>query len=217
MTESEWLSSTDAEAMLRFLQLVARSGESIFDPKRSALLAVPPSDRKLRLFSCAWCRWLWPKLSERSRQAVEVAEQFADGRISREKLDLARAAIGEPLRVHRWGREDGCPYCAALPNAVLAAAGPTRWRRRPGEADVQLTQLRDIFGNPFRPLPARRFPTHVVGVAQACYDAFPAVGMEFAVLADALEELGEAEAAAHCREKDHAKGCHILDWVLGKS
>ena len=40
---------------------------------------------------------------------------------------------------------------------------------------------------------------------------------EFAVLADALEELGEAEAAAHCRTEMHAKGCFVLDWITGRS
>jgi len=217
MTESEWLSSTDSAAMLDFLQMDRRSGESAPGRRQGDLLPFPPSDRKLRLFSCAWCRWLWPKLSERARRAVQAAELFADGAISQEELDAARSAIGEPSRSQPMGREEECAYGAAVASAAYTITGPVRWRRRPGEADVQLTQLRDIFGNPFRVLPARRFPTHIVGVAQACYDAFPAVGMEFAVLADALEELGEAEAAAHCREKDHVKGCHIIDWVLGKS
>ena len=39
---------------------------------------------------------------------------------------------------------------------------------------------------------------------------------QYLILADALEEQGEGQAAAHCREPLHAKGCHILDWILQK-
>jgi hypothetical protein len=42
------------------------------------------------------------------------------------------------------------------------------------------------------------------------------VSDQFLILADALEELGEDEAAEHAREPVHVRGCHLLDWVLGK-
>jgi hypothetical protein len=75
---------------------------------------------------------------------------------------------------------------------------------------------RCIFGNPWRPLPPRSFPAHVLGLAQSIYAAFPAVSEDYPILADALDEIGEAEAAAHCRLESHAKGCCVVDWVLGK-
>ena len=59
MTEAEWLTCTDPQAMLAFLR-----GKV--------------SDRKLRLFGVACCRRVWQpiKVPER-RQAVEAAELYA--------------------------------------------------------------------------------------------------------------------------------------------
>jgi hypothetical protein len=85
------------------------------------------------------------------------------------------------------------------------------------ELQQQIPILRDIFGNVFRPPQPRTFPKHVLGLARSCYAAFPEVRDEFLILADALEEAGETTAAAHCREKVHVKGCHVIDLILGKS
>jgi hypothetical protein len=54
------------------------------------------------------------------------------------------------------------------------------------------------------------------GLAEVCYAALPGQTPELAVLADALHDLGEEQAGAHLREGNHVKGCHVLDWVLGR-
>ena len=61
MTETEWLACADLTPMLDFLRGKA-------------------SDRNLRLFAVACCRRVWHLLKDgRSRRAVEISEQNADG------------------------------------------------------------------------------------------------------------------------------------------
>jgi len=77
----------------------------------------------------------------------------------------------------------------------------------------------DVFGNPFRPAtvdPTWRTAT-VTSLAQAIYterafDRLP-------ILADALEDAGctDADILNHCRQPgEHARGCWVVDLVLGK-
>jgi hypothetical protein len=80
MTEPEWLACKDAWKMLRFLRFQA-------------------SDRKFRLYACACCLVLWPEMQDpRSRRALEVAEQYADGLVSPRDLLAAHGDAEEALR-----------------------------------------------------------------------------------------------------------------------
>jgi hypothetical protein len=80
--------------------------------------------------------------------------------------------------------------------------------------------LRDIFGNPFRPVaidPAWVTST-VVALARGIYDdrAFD----RMPILADALEDAGcdHSDILTHCRDPEamHVRGCWAIDLVLGK-
>jgi hypothetical protein len=85
MTESDWNTCTDPQPMLEFLRGKA-------------------SDRKLRLFAVAYCHHIWPLIIEgKTRHAIEVAEQFADGLVSEEELDVARTCANE---VDCWTTDD---------------------------------------------------------------------------------------------------------------
>src|SRR6478736_2667072 len=84
MTDSDWITATPQE-MLRFLR---NSGNA--------------SERRLRLFAAACCRRIWHLLTDaRSRKAIEVAEQSADGLTNPQALvkasDSAWAAAKEMI------------------------------------------------------------------------------------------------------------------------
>jgi len=81
-------------------------------------------------------------------------------------------------------------------------------------------QIRDIFGNPFRPVafdPAWQSET-VVALATGIYAERAFERMP--ILADALEEAGcdNTDILNHCRgDGPHVRGCWVVDLVLGKS
>jgi hypothetical protein len=84
---------------------------------------------------------------------------------------------------------------------------------------IQANLLRDIFGNPFRPVivnPSLLTST-VKSVAQAIYAE--AAFDRMPILADALEDAGctNADILEHCRQPGvHTRGCWVVDLVLGK-
>jgi hypothetical protein len=82
----------------------------------------------------------------------------------------------------------------------------------PEECAAQTALLREIIGNPFRPPACWPFPAGVVGLARSIAEGQHGL---YPVLADALDDLGQA-AAAHCRQAPHACGCHLVDWILDK-
>ena len=220
MTEQEWLACTDPKAMLVFLH-----GKT--------------SERKLRLFAVACCRRVWHLAPhDDSRGAVEAAERFADGGGMAADLrhaHLPAVQVFYDLREGRQAdREAARAACSAAAESGWTAANLSgEWslaaevagggHAGPARADL----LRDIFGNPFRPVaisPAWRTP-QVVALAQAAYDQreLPAGTLDparMAVLADALEEAGctDADVLNHCRRPGvHVRGCWAVDLVLGKT
>jgi hypothetical protein len=232
MTEAEWLACSDPWPMLQFL------GD------------VQADDRKLRLFACACCRRIWHLLSEQgAREAAELAERFADRLVgdkersdARREAQLAaqsRAVTPTPTAPKWQRRAASAVYYGAARGAWEAANGAFRlavdalvWRAggyecrdahavSMSEHAAQAAALRDIFGNPFRPVgldPAWRDGDGAVArLAQAIYDErrFEASP----ILADALEDAGCTDPAilAHCRGPGpHVRGCWVVDLLLGR-
>ena len=97
MTPDEWGDANDPQQMLTFLRDTGRL-----------------SDRKARLFCVAVCRRVWPMMrDERSRRAVEVAEQFADELPGGESLTIASAEARQVKRLDH-GPDDACGEWAAI-------------------------------------------------------------------------------------------------------
>jgi hypothetical protein len=231
MTEAEWLACPHLYAMIRFLE--AREG----------------NDRRLRLFACACCRCVLDLLREEvARTIVELSEAYADGEasdaeletmedhpdlrnftddtsppISRRVLDAHVAAqwLSEtPVHAisisQRTSGEPSSDFIASPDNGFgLGRAVPH------GEAAVaeQMQLLRDIFGNPFRPVafsPEWRTDT-TVSLARQMYESRDFSAMP--ILADALQDAGCgcADILDHCRGPGpHCRGCWVVDLVLGK-
>jgi hypothetical protein len=176
------------------------------------------TDRKRRLFACACVREVWYLLEdERSRRAVEVAEAFADGRATQEELTAAWGAAwlayiysGDAAWVVPWAARNTAS-ADALETAIFPTAAA--WPATLQEAIL----LDDIAGpDPLPDLSQARTPT-VVALAEAIYQERR--WQDLPVLADALEEAGctDARVLEHLRGPGpHARGCHVLDALLGK-
>lgn len=250
MTEVEWMACEDPQRMLEFL-----CGKA--------------SDRKLRLFSVACCRAIWPLLDEMAelelptcqprllvherrilttvKPLLDVAERYADGTdwsmMGRAYCDVAgllhmRKPQQEPwafamvavLRAvslggyyygQEWERDHYDIYqCAKDAADYIAKVGQWIGTNAVAIHNTEAALVRCIF------VPAlfRRvtlepvwLTQNVLGLAQAIYhdrafDRMP-------ILADALEETGckNTDILAHCRGPGpHARGCWVVDLILGK-
>lgn len=231
MTESEWLSSSDPATMMEVVRndrQRVKSGPG-WDNYYFA------SDRKLRLFAVACCRQVWHLLTdERSRRAVEVAEQYADGEVTVrvvEKACLDAISVGEIGDLTM-----ATTYLSGQPlnfSQFFADAGNERqWPD--GSKSDQAALLREIVGNPFRSVTQFRVPAFVLPgglesrttvlspfptwndgtvlrIAQSIYDrrAFE----EMPILVDPLMEAGCDDEAIlqHCRGMERCWDHPMID------
>lgn len=220
MDEAEWLASADPAAMLE-LVTPGRSGGV------GKLKSQMASDRQLRLFTVACCRAVWDRLSdERSRRAVEVAEQYAEGLATdEERQDAWRLSQRGSIAAYACWVDIGIADAAA----TIARDGMTEGPTPPPATQAAL--LRCIVGNPFVPVVEldgggqihhgwaspisqqtvifdRAWLAHgdglLVRIARSIYDR-RAWG-DMALLADALEDSGCTDDVilAHCREVHNA-------------
>jgi hypothetical protein len=222
MTEDEWIASNDPYPMHR--------------PCRRIIREHP---RKGRLFAVACCRRIWHLLADpRSRAAVEVAEEYAEGRATKDQLQAAAAAAqaahadafrarGKVGASAEWAAEftaavDAWFAATHASNFAYVAAGDGL---RPGpEHTAQAHLLRCVFGPlPFRVVLVERSWLKwnrgmVTRLATTIYDEFAFDRLP--ILADALEEAGctDADILGHCRSDEaHTRGCWPVDLILDKA
>ena len=153
--------------------------------------------RKLRAFSIA-CLILsgHPRGKTDYNAALETGKPVPNGRRGQRKPDAS------PEWAMRWASLYGEQSFPSTPDSSGRAA-----------------LLRDIFGNPFRPVAVepiwRTATVSSLGAAiyaDRAFDRLP-------ILADALEDAGctNVDVLDHCRQPgDHVNGCWVVDLVLGK-
>ena len=218
MTEAEWVTSDDHSRMTFFV-------------------AKQTSVRKLRLAEVALCRSVEHHLVDaHSCHVLSVCEAHADGFASDGQLaevrsravsvyegDLPRTSSRRDAYqlVHAADTEQRLRLQIDMIDLVLFAERPHQLISPELQAAciAEAEIIRDVFGNPFRPVafdPSWRTET-VISLAcciyaERAFDRLP-------ILADALEEAGcnHADVLSHCRSPGpHARGCWVVDGVLGK-
>ncbi|AMV26912.1 hypothetical protein VT84_21100 [Gemmata sp. SH-PL17] len=217
MTETEWLTCEDPVPML-------------------TLLGSCTAERKLRLFTVACARLVWDHFTDNvMREAVVAAERCADGVPWESELkQYCNAMYRLPVERSRatgmngftlWTADECAAYFTAL---KTTAAGCGLVKFSSGIAwplAVTLTGarqpalIRDIFGNPFRPVTFRstwRSPA-VVELASRMYESRDFGAMP--ILGDALQDAGcdSTDVLEHCRGPGpHVRGCWAVDLVLDR-
>jgi hypothetical protein len=149
--EAAWLSGDDPVAMIDFFRLRSLSGRVLFQR--------PPSLRKLRLIGCACCRYVWHELHEAARRAIEVSEEWADGKTDlshllkvRNDRPLSIRGKGDPNEAAGW-----CAYREIDDHINFVLSQTSREEHCPPV--VQASIVRDIIGNPWRPARITDFPS----------------------------------------------------------
>ena len=223
MTEGEWLRAKT--------------------PLRLWYCRLARDDRKRRLVGCACARRVLPVLDDdpRAVAVVDAVERFAECPAP-ERADHWPAVLAarKALRAwesglwpvgtsHRVFDAIGALYHATAPEASRvdrvfeSAARARRGEPRTAgltETPVQAAIIRDIFGNPFRPVtfsPSWRTDT-ALALARQMYESHEFGAMS--ILADALQDAGcdNDDILSHCRDANatHVRGCWVVDLVLGK-
>jgi hypothetical protein len=159
-------------------------------------------DRRYWLFAAACFRNVWGSLGESDRRAVEKMEREVDGK--------SPSVAGEPRERAPHTAEAVAQYCQHG-----YSPSPSQ------EGLRQATLIRDIFGNPFRPVafsPSWRTDT-ALSLAQQMYESRDFGAMP--ILADALQDAGcdNEDVLSHCRagKATHVRGCWVVDLVLDKA
>lgn len=232
MTETEWLECTEPTPMLEFLRDIATERKlRLFNVACCRLIGELITDATSQRALDVAERFADGQATENERATFSGGRYFESKSLSC-CLESATSAVGWAVARPLTATE--ADYCQSHAKAACIhdAADKGLWVFD-GENDYMVvTQpfrekannehsalLRDIFGNPYRPvtIDPRWLTSTVMDLAQVIYDekAFD----RMPILADALMDAGcdNEEIIAHCRgEGPHVRGCWIVDLLLGK-
>ena len=220
MTEKEWLQCTEVDRLMNFSK-----------DKGSC--------RKYRLMVIACCRRIWHLLGKKEQAVVETAENFLERKATAKELNAcSRSRLRGPAGIAVWyvcfptnriksvslNAVNTCQHAVALDLIDRQILDVPVIDNHMGKYAVeerkhQLVLFHDIFGNPFHPIKiehAWQTPT-IKALAQTIYTERQFADLP--ILADALEEAGcsNEDILGHCRNnQEHARGCWVLDILLGK-
>jgi hypothetical protein len=230
MNEDEWLHSADPVAMLDYLE-----GKV--------------SERKLRLFACACVRRYWGLLRFRTpREAVDLAERLAEGQADAQAVEdmrqtaemaganapmfemlaymAAAATLAEPATEAARNARELCRQQAVREAAYELVPGQDEVginaEASAAEGRGQAGLLREIVGNPFRPVAIDPNWLNIAGGTAGTLATLLAEEQRLAelpYLADALMDAGcgDETLLAHLREPaGHVRGCWALDALSGR-
>ena len=220
MTEAEWLTATNPHHLLWHW---GKDG---------------PKSRRVLLLGVACCRLFADFLvAPQTQAALDGLEDLADLTDLTDQKKLRRSVERQAVRGCHWADRVAEKYrIPAMAVSMLASLDHLNlfdnvvyYLRQVAEREGDLTSadrrlvglIRDIFGNPFRPVvfdPGCRTST-VLGLARPMYESRDFAPMP--ILADALQDAGcdNAGVLAHCRDPQgtHVRGCWVVDLLLGKS
>jgi hypothetical protein len=202
------------------------------------------------LFGLACCQRIQHLITDpRSLTALEVAARQAEGLAAAGELDAVFDAafdVGAELEERAdeslnalmyaaMAAEEACHPQELCESVAQLTARAAEADGIPSEIPTLVALVRDIFGNPFRPVafaPEWRTDT-AVAIARQMYESRDFGAMP--ILADALQDAGcdNADVLNHCRGAagggsgepvggstasggTHVRGCWVVDLVLGK-
>ena len=246
MTEQEWLDCADPRDMLKHLQVERRLAQSRGGRRKLRLFACASCRHIWKYLADERSRKaveVAERLADGSAGQAEVErarkEAGAAVRATRSgfqtlserkpmlhfrNLDATKAAEAALDRAAYPAACRACSACVAVAGYAVArgfsALGFEQGTKL--EMAAQGALLRDLFGNPFRPVALDRtcltwqgstIPKLALAIYQErAFDRLP-------ILADALEDAGcdNADILDHCRgPAPHARGCWVLDQLTEK-
>jgi hypothetical protein len=230
MREKEWLACNNPTKMLDFLRSRADSRRLLLLSSACCrlvwhLLTAPRARQAVEVAERLADGHATPEEKQRAWRGANAA-RTAIWRYNRrvegahpQTTEKERRAIQSAVATTSWllGNEFDLHAAALASDRAAQAARVHKGSTLRGERAIQANLVRDIFGNPFRPVTfdPRWRSSDVVVLAQAIYEEKAFERMP--ILADALMDAGceDDRVIAHCRDDGpHVRGCWVVDLVL---